>query len=192
VRYSLAMRDRESGFTLLELMVTLLVIGILAAVALPSFFGELRKARSSSEVQPLFNDLRVRLEQFMQENGQYPTTIGEATMHPGSAPGTAAVAINPLPATWQAIKVRGSGTDTVYCRYTWATGAANDATNIGARAAAAVAPANAAPQGGFGFVAPATEWYYLLAQCNMNGTGRPSWYFTSSSDARIQNVDEGE
>jgi prepilin-type N-terminal cleavage/methylation domain-containing protein len=60
------MRDRESGFTLIELMVTVTVIAILAGIALPSFFGEARKNRAISEVQPMFNDLRVRIEQYLR------------------------------------------------------------------------------------------------------------------------------
>jgi len=72
------MRDREAGFTLIELMVTVAVIAILAVVVLPSFVGESRKTKAFAEVQPMFNDLRIRLEQYLQENGQYPPTIARA------------------------------------------------------------------------------------------------------------------
>lgn len=180
MRYSAGVRDRESGFTLLELMVTIAVVAVLAAVALPSVFREARKARASAEVQPMFNDLRVRLEQYLQENGAYPATIGEGTLHPGGVPSPTPAAINPLPATWQAIKVRISGNDRVTCRYTWATGLANDGTNIGAQGTA------------FAFAAPAVDWYYLLAVCDMNGNGTYSYYFASSTNPNIQKLNEGE
>jgi prepilin-type N-terminal cleavage/methylation domain-containing protein len=176
-------RSEEAGFTLIEMMVTVAVISILAAIALPSFFSEARKTRALAEVQPIFNDLRVRLEQFMQENGRYPATIGELTLHPAGIPTAAPRALNPLPATWQDLKVRFSGNDQVHCGYTWATGLANIGTNIGLVAAAAP----------FLFVPPATEWYYLLAQCDMDGDGTVfSYYFASSDNPKIRFLREGE
>jgi prepilin-type N-terminal cleavage/methylation domain-containing protein len=181
------MRARESGFTLIELLVTIAVISILAVIALPSFFRESRRTKAFSEVQPMFNDLRVRLEQYLQENGTYPPSIGEATLHPATAPARDMTQqpLHPLPDTWQAIKVRISGNDEVYCGYTWATGLANDDANIGSQAVAA------APTG-FGFVAPATDWYYLLAKCDMDGDGTVfSWFFTSSAQPTIQKLNEG-
>jgi prepilin-type N-terminal cleavage/methylation domain-containing protein len=184
LRYTPLMRDREAGFTLIELMVTVAVIAILAVVVLPSFTGESRKAKAFSEVQPMFNDLRIRLEQYLQENGKYPPTIGEGTLHP-AVPGTTRQPLNPLPATWLAIKVRISGNDAVYCGYTWATGLANQSGNIGA-------VASGAPPAGFAFATPATDWYYLLAQCDMDGDGAVfSYYFSSSTNPTIRKLNEG-
>lgn len=175
------MRARESGFTLIELMFTVAVIAILAAVAMPAFFGESRKARALAEVGAMFADLHVRIEQHIQEHGRYPATLGETTLHPAGPPVATARLINPLPAAWQALKVRVSGNDTVYCGYTWVSGLADDATNIGPEAAAR-----------FVFTAPSVNWYYLLAKCDMDGDPSVlSWYFSSSVDAVIRKVDEG-
>jgi type IV pilus assembly protein PilE len=186
------MRERESGFTLIEMMVTLAVISILAVIVMPSFFRESRKTRAFSEVQPLFNDLRVKLEEFLQERGTYPPTIGEGTLHPAALPDGTLHVLNSttvfLPQAWLDIKVRISGNNQVYCGYTWATGLANKDDNVGPIAKAS---ATAIPPVGFGFVAPATDWYYLLAQCDMDGDGSFSYYFSSSIDHRIQKLNEG-
>jgi type IV pilus assembly protein PilE len=174
------MRDRESGFTLIELMVTVTMIAILAGIALPSFFGEARKNRAISEVEPMFNDMRVRLEQYMQENGNYPGSLGEGAFYP-PGPVSTPRTLDPAQAPWQTIKFRTSGNNKVVCGYTWATGAPNDATNIGPEATS------------FGFTVPDTDWFYLLAKCDMDGDNSVfSWYFSSSIDPRIKPANEGK
>jgi prepilin-type N-terminal cleavage/methylation domain-containing protein len=192
LRYTPAMRDREAGFTLIEMMVAVAVISILAAIALPNYFRETRRAKAMAEVQPTFNDLRVRLEQYLQENGAYPVTSGELPLHPAGAPSTSPLDITQLPQAWKDLKVRISGQDQVRCGYTWATGLTS-ADPVGPVAGGS---ATATPPVGFGFTAPSFSWYYLLAKCNMDGAGNGddmsfSWYFASSLDATIQKLNEG-
>lgn len=61
---------RQSGFTLLELMIVVAIIGILAAIAIPQYNQYTNKSRINEAFNTL-SDLRVRMEQYYQDNKQY-------------------------------------------------------------------------------------------------------------------------
>ena len=60
----------EKGFTLLELFIVMAVIGILAAVAMPSYFNYLSRSRQSEVIGELMS-IKASQERFFAENGQY-------------------------------------------------------------------------------------------------------------------------
>ena len=61
------------GFTLVELMIAIAVIGILAAVAYPSYVNQLRQSRRTDAKIALL-DLAARQERFFSVNNVYAST----------------------------------------------------------------------------------------------------------------------
>ena len=70
------------GFTLIEVMITVAVIAIIAAVALPSYFDYVTRSRLV-EARANLADMRTRMEQFFLDNRTYPATCVASTATPG-------------------------------------------------------------------------------------------------------------
>ena len=69
-----AARDRaDQGFTLIEIMVVVIIIGLLAAVIVPSVINKVDEARVSKAKADI-QSLETALTMFRLDNSKYPTT----------------------------------------------------------------------------------------------------------------------
>jgi type IV pilus assembly protein PilE len=70
-----AVSIQRHGFTLIELMITVAVVALLAAVALPSYTGYVARGKVVEGLASLA-DYRVKMEQYFQDNRNYGAAGG--------------------------------------------------------------------------------------------------------------------
>lgn len=61
---------KQHGFTLIEIMVVVAIIGILSAIAIPSYTNYVKRGKAAEATSTLA-DLRVKMEQCFQDNRDY-------------------------------------------------------------------------------------------------------------------------
>jgi len=66
---------RAGGFTLIELMIVVAILAIVAAVALPAYFGSIRKSRRADAVT-LLNQTVQAQERWRADNATYSPNLG--------------------------------------------------------------------------------------------------------------------
>jgi type IV pilus assembly protein PilA len=71
--------EREGGFTLIELLVVVIIIGILAAIAIPTFLNQREKAWAKAAQSDLRNSAVV-VEEYFSDNGSYPADETAVTL----------------------------------------------------------------------------------------------------------------
>lgn len=70
------MLRKRKGFTLIELMIVIAIIGILAAVAIPNFVGMTDEARVA-RIQSDLSTVGSAMEMYYAKNGSYPSAVAD-------------------------------------------------------------------------------------------------------------------
>ena len=87
-------RRRRRGFTLIELIVVIIVLGLLAGLVAPQIFGRVSEAKSIT-ARTQIELLGAALDSYRLDNGSYPTTEqGLAALRDKPTSG-------PVPANWR-------------------------------------------------------------------------------------------
>ncbi len=74
LQHLLAKKDSEKGFTLIELLVVIIIIGILAAIALPSFLNQSNKAKQS-EARTYVGTLNKTQAAYFTEKSRFSSDV---------------------------------------------------------------------------------------------------------------------
>jgi type IV pilus assembly protein PilA len=101
------MKAIQKGFTLIELMIVVAIIGILAAIAIPAYQDYTIRAQVSEGLS-LASDIKAGIAEYMAQTGSWPVDLVEAGL------GSAAVAADK---TGRYVESVGVGTGTITITY---------------------------------------------------------------------------
>jgi prepilin-type N-terminal cleavage/methylation domain-containing protein len=197
-------RRPQAAFTLVELMIVVVIIGILASLAVVGFKRYLGRARTAEAVALLAEMASKEQVYFLEFGGYIPLRADNNVTLP--SPDEAMTAFYPIspsaaafnsartatsianaaawPTAWRTVGLRPRDNQ-LYCTYLTNAGGAGQQTP-----ASTVGRNVLGTQGG---TAPA--WFYSIAACNLNGaSGFPnevSYFVISSDSPTLRNFNDG-
>jgi type IV pilus assembly protein PilA len=123
-RFMKAMNKKDKGFTLIELLVVIIIIGILAAIAIPIFLNQRKKGVDAS-IKSDIKQYATQIETYYTDNQAYPASIAYGTAGADITVGTETVTVS----EGNVLSYTLSGNSFKICGYNSA-GTANSATSI--------------------------------------------------------------
>ena len=103
--------NNKSGFTLIEIIVVLIIVGILAAIALPNLFGNVQKSKSSQALT-ILDAIKTNVESCLAVNSAVVAGAAPCTTALMATPSNGAGWTYTIPAAGVAQSATGGGSTT--------------------------------------------------------------------------------
>ena len=112
--------NKQRGFTIIELMIAIAIVGVLAAIAIPSYQDYIKRAKVS-EGLVLAAQAKIAVAEYYQSNGSFPSTTAQAGLSTIAGNSVSGISVNTsglIDITYKTAANGGVGTNSLVLRLT--------------------------------------------------------------------------